>query len=143
MATSLKRYRGVFLSFLLVGLFVAVIMYVAANPVPQTEQQLNCRPDSPRVALSVHATVYDGTLDWSTIVGPQQTKGELPAGTSVCLVSFDDWNPAYVQVVYPDPQGEGRDDQYVRGWVEVGTLPAEVAQMSLSINSPWESSVYP
>lgn len=143
MAAKLKGLLPVLASFFVVVVVSLGVIYFMLNPVPQTELHLGCTTDSPRMTLIAPATVYSGAMKWSPMVGPNNSLGNLPAGTEVCLVGHDDFNARYAQVVFPDPQGNGEDDKFVRGWVELETLPLAARDVRLSINSPWESSTYP
>lgn len=127
----------------LVALFMAVMYFTLINPLPQTEQHLGCTTDSPRFTLIAPATIFSDAYDWSTLVGPSRVQGTLSAGDQVCLTAHDDWNPQYALVVYPDPEGNGDAAKYLRGWVELETLPLEARHVQISIVDPWESSTYP
>jgi hypothetical protein len=138
MATKLERLIFPVLAVIALVLLVSLVVYFSANPVPQTELHLGCTENSLRLELIAPAVIYGDTYDWDTLFGPKEEIGNLAQGTAVCVVAHDSLNQHYAQIVFPDPNGTGREDQYVRGWVRLETLPIEATTALLSINDPWE-----
>lgn len=137
MATS--TWKRLLLVLALLSGMVLLIALIVLRDLSSVQPRLHpvCTTDSPQSTLIAPAKVYADSQKWSTSVGPTSEITTIPAGTIVCVIAHDNWSPRYALIVFTDLQGTGNHD--VRGWVELGTLPAEVTHWSLSLRNPWES----